>query len=36
VLSVAGEGDRTRAFVRFDEGQSEKQLVLSISPLKRL
>jgi DNA helicase-2/ATP-dependent DNA helicase PcrA len=36
VLSVAGEGERTRAFVRFDEGQAEKQLVLSISPLKRL
>jgi hypothetical protein len=35
-LNLAGEGERTRAFVRFDEGQTEKQLVLSISPLKRL
>ena len=36
IIGLSGEGERTRAFVRFDQGQAEKQLVLSISPLQRL
>ena len=36
VTSVTGEGEKQRAFVKFDETGSEKQLVLSISPLRRL
>ena len=36
VLNVSGSGDRARATVRFDQSGAEKQLVLSISPLRRL
>lgn len=36
VVTVSGSGDRQRAIVRFDDGGSEKQLVLSISPIHRI